>query len=224
MACDCGKPIRDLANSSSPGTFDPATLEPVSKQLKPGDSAKFVAVWRTPADLADFHFGLTYDKGRKVAWYDLAPSLGRIRSAFATPDGTGAVDSAKAAPGETVDLGPLEIRIGGVSEPDTVAGVRRSGTGYRYVVNLTVTNRLLLPARWGWQYVTAELLAADGSVIKSHPDIIDLATDRSWYGDINPGASMTARFLFPSDAAKSPRAFRLTLTDTGRTVEAALHP
>ena len=206
------------------GTFNPSTLEYISKELKPGDSAKFSAVWRIPADLTDFHFGLTYERPQKVAWYDLAPAVGRIRSTFATPDGIGATDSAKVAAGETFDLGALEIRMGGVSEPETVAGARRSGTGHRYVVNLTVTNRLLLPARWGWQYVTAELLAADGSVVKAYPDIIDLATDRSWYGDLNPGTSMTARFLFPSDTAKSPRALRLTLPDAGRTVEAAFNP
>lgn len=206
------------------GTFDPSTLEYINKQLKPGDSAKFVAVWRIPADLTDFHFGLMYDRPQKIAWYDLAPAVARIRSTFATPDGIGATDSAKVAPGQTFDLGALEIRIGGVSEAETVAGVRRPETGHRYVVNLTVANRLLLPARWGWQYVTAELLAADGSVLKAYPDIIDLATDRSWYGDINPGASMTARFLFPSDTAKSPRALRLTLPDAGRTVEAAFNP
>jgi hypothetical protein len=206
------------------GTFDPSTLEYLSKQLKPGDSAKFVAVWRMPADLTDFHFGLMYDRPQKIAWYDLAPAIGRIRSTFATPDGIGATDSARVAPGQTFDLGPLEIRIDGVSEADTVAGVRRPETGHRYVVNLTVANRLLLPARWGWQYVTAELLTADGSVLKAYPDIIDQATDRSWYGDINPGASMTARFLFPSETAKSPRALRLTLPDAGRTVEAAFNP
>jgi len=70
----------------------------------------------------------------------------------------------------------------------------------------------------------AELLAADGSVLKAYPDIIDLATDRSWYGDLNPGSSMTACFLFPSDTGKSPRALRLALPDIGRTVEVALHP
>jgi len=53
------------------------------------------------------------------------------------------------------DLGALEIRVGGVSEPEIVMGVRRPETGHRYVVNVTVANRLLLPARWGWQYVTA---------------------------------------------------------------------
>jgi hypothetical protein len=162
-----------------------------------------------------------YETPQKIAWYALAPVIGRIRSVFATPDGTGAIDSAKAAPGETFDLGALEIRVGGVSEPETVAGARRPDGSHRYVVDLTVANRLLLPARWGWQYVTAEILAADGSVVKAYPDIIDLATDRSWYGDINPGASITARFLFPSGTAVSPRALRLTLPDTGRTVEAA---
>jgi hypothetical protein len=177
-----------------------------------------------PADLTDFHFGLTYDVPKKIAWYDLGPAMGRIRSTFATPDGIGTTDSAKVASGETFDLGALEIRIGGVSEPEIVAGVRRPETAHRYVVNLTVTNRLLLPARWGWQYVVAELVAADGSVIKAYPDIIDLGTDRSWYGDLTPGASMTARFLFPSDTAKNARAFRLTLPDVGRTVEAAFNP
>ena len=150
------------------GTFDPSTLEYISKQLKPGDSAKFVAVWGIPADLTDFRFGLTYYRSlQKIAWYDLAPAVGRIRSTFATLDGISATDSAKVAPGETFDLGALEIRMGGVSEPETVAGVRRPGTGHRYVVNHTVANRLLLPARWGWQYVTAELLATDGSVLKA---------------------------------------------------------
>ena len=206
------------------GTFNPSTLEYISTQLKPGDSAKFVAVWRIPADLTDFNVGVMYYRPQKVAWYDLAPTIGRIRSTFATPDGISPTDSAKVAPGETFDLGPLGIRMGGVSEPETVAGARRPETGHRYVVTLTVANRLLLPARWGWQYVTAELLAADGSVLKAYPDIIDLATDRSWYGDLNPGTSMTARFLFPSDTAKYPRALRLTLPDTGRTVEVAFNP
>lgn len=206
------------------GTFDPSTLEYVSKELKPGDSAKFAAVWRIPVDLMDFHFGLMYDRPQKVAWYDLGPAIGRIRSTFATADGMSAMDSARVAPGETFDLGALEIRVGGVSEPESVAGTRRPETGHRYVVNLTVANRLLLPARWGWQYVTAELLAADGSVVKAYPDIIDLATDGSWYGDINAGASMTARFLFPTDTAGRPRAIRLTMPDAGRTVEAALQP
>lgn len=206
------------------GTFDPSTLEYISRQLKPGDSAKFVAVWRIPVDLTDFRFGLRYDTPKKIAWYDLAPTIGRIRSTFATPDGIGAADSAKVPSGATFDLGALEIRMDGVSEPESVAGTRRPAAGHRYVVNLTVTNRLLLPARWGWQYVTAELLAADGSVLKAYPDIIDLATDRSWYGDSNSGTSMTARFLFPSDTAKSPRALRLTLPDAGRTVEAAFNP
>jgi hypothetical protein len=206
------------------GTFDPSSLEYVSKQLKPGDSAKFVAVWRIPADFTDFHLGLMYDRPRKIAWYDLAAAVGRIRSVFSTADGIGATDSAKVAAGEAFDLGALEIRLGGVSEPESVAGMRRPDPGRRYVVNLTVANRFLLPARWGWQYVTAELLAADGSVLKAYPDIIDSATDRSWYGDLNPGATMTARFLFHSDTAKRPRALRLTLPDAGRAVEAELHP
>ncbi len=83
-------------------------------------------------------------------------------------------------------------------------------------------DRLFFPARWGWQYLTTELVTADGSVVKAHPDIIDQATDRSWFGDLNAGASMTGRFLFNSDSASAPRALRFTSTETGRTIEAAL--
>ena len=54
----------------------------------------------------------------------------------------------------------------------------------------------------GWLYLTAELLASDGSVVKAYPDISDQATDRSCYGDLNPGTSMTVCFLFPPDTAK----------------------
>src|SRR6187431_942533 len=32
------------------GTFDPSTLQYISKELKPGDASAFVAVWRIPAD------------------------------------------------------------------------------------------------------------------------------------------------------------------------------
>ncbi len=102
-------------------TFNPSTLACISKELKPGDSEKFATVWKIPADLMDFHFGLMYYRSQKVAWYDLAPAVGRIRSSFATPDGIGATDSAKVAAGETFDLGALEIRMGGVTES------RRSG-------------------------------------------------------------------------------------------------
>ncbi|MBN9663859.1 MAG: hypothetical protein J0H49_37010 [Acidobacteria bacterium] len=204
------------------GAFDQASQKYISKQLKPGDSGQFVAVWRIPADLTDFDLGLMYDTPRKIAWYALAPVMGRIRSTFAAPDGVGATDLAKVGQGETFDLGPLEIRMEGVSDPETVGGTRRPEGSHRYVVNLTVVNRLLLPARWGWQYVTSELLTTEGTVVKAYPDIIDSATDRPWYGDLNPGASVTARFLFPSATAVSPRALRLTLPDAGRTVEVAI--
>lgn len=202
--------------------FDPDTLHYVSKQLKSGESGQLISVWRVPADFVDFRLGLYYDKPFKIAWYDLGPKMGHIRSVFATPDGLGTADSTKIAAGQPFDLGALEMRVGEAAEPEMLAGSRRPASGHRYVVNLTVTNRLMLPARWGWQYLTVELMNIDGSVIKAYADIIDAATDKSWYGDLNGGATTIGRFVFTSDTPKMPQALRITMPTISRTVEAAL--
>lgn len=70
--------------------YDPQTLDSLRKKLMPGESTPFISVWRIPADLTDFRFGLTYARGAKVAWYDLGPVIGKPPAAFATPDGRSA--------------------------------------------------------------------------------------------------------------------------------------
>ena len=204
--------------------FDPAGPQYIRKELKPGESAKFISVWRIPSDFMYFRLGLMYYKPQKLAWYNLTSTIGKIHSAFADVGGLGTSDTAKVAAGETFDFGALEIRAGTVSEPEMIAGMPKPAAGHRYVVNLAVTNRQMLPSRWGWQYFTVELIGSGGTVLKAYPDIIDQATGRSWYGDLNAGASLNARFLFNSVSATAPRALRLTMLETGRTVEVALVP
>jgi hypothetical protein len=101
-----------------------------------------------------------------------------------------------------------------------IAGSKRSGNGF--VVDISVTNRMLLPSRCGWQYFAAELIGADGTAVKFYPDLIDKATDRSWMGDLPAGASMTGQYMFSTSAVFRPRALRLTSAATGRVVEAAI--
>jgi len=118
----------------------------------------------------------------------------------------------------TVELKP------GASAPfiGVFAGEARDPSKHRYVVTATVTNRLLLPIRWGWQYMTTELVDAAGRAVKAYPDIIDRATMRSWSGDLNAGASMQAAFVFYSPTPVTSRALRQSFNASGRTVEAAL--
>ncbi|MBM3795977.1 MAG: hypothetical protein FJW31_18400 [Acidobacteria bacterium] len=115
----------------------------------------------------------------------------------------------------------LEFTCEGVSQPRRIAGSPVTPDKPVWVVTLRVANRkLLLPARWGWRYLTAELVDAGGGVaIRAYPAIHDAATDAGWSGDLAPGASVRAQFLFyPSSGKLTPGEFRLTMNDTGRGV------
>ena len=45
-------------------------------------------------------------------------------------------------------------------------------------MSVEVTNAMLMPARWGWQYVTPELVMKDGTVVAAVRDLIDKATEK----------------------------------------------
>lgn len=200
--------------------FDPDTLGYLRASLKPGESAKFVSVWRVPADWTDFRIGLITGQPIKIAWYDLRDAMQPIRSSiFASADGgRSTVEVAKVPPGAAFDVDGLELQI---------TGARYDGLQKAYVLSVRVTNKVhLLPARWGWQYLAAELLpGGSGSPpLRAYPDIVDESTGKSWAGDLAAGATMQARFLFPAPAASggtSGGVLRLTVNATGRTVEAA---
>ena len=201
--------------------FDAETLRHARSSLKPGESAKFIGVWRVPADFNDFRLGLVYGQASKVAWYDLNASIAPLNSIFAATDGKGAVTSAKAPANTTIEVDGLALRIAPVTDPATFASAPRDPVKPRRVVNVTAANRLLLPVRWGWQYFTVELLFTDGTAAKAYPEIVDQSTGKPWVGDLAAGASTTCAFHFYPDKPRQVRALRLTTIATGRTVELA---
>lgn len=103
--------------------YDPQTLDSLRKKLMPGESTPFISVWRIPADLTDFRFGLTYARGVKVAWYDLGPLLGKLPAAFAPPDGFS---------GKTFAT---------IAEPAGFTGDARDPAKRSYVVAANMSNR-----------------------------------------------------------------------------------
>jgi hypothetical protein len=205
--------------------FDPDTLKHLQKDLKGGDSGSLVGVWRIPADFRDFRLGITSDRPNLIAWYDLNSAIGKLRDPlFAAPDGINVKPSATVPPGSAAfEIDGLEIRPGGLTMPNHIAGAPVDPNKPAHVVTLTVTNRLLMPARWGWQYLNVELIGANGTATKAYPAIIDRATDKDWAGDLAPGASVTSQFLFyPGTGNAAGRTVRLTLLATGRQVEFGL--
>lgn len=196
--------------------FDPETLKYINADLKGGDSAKFVGVWRLPADFNDWRLGVTSDRPEIIAWYDLTAAVKPLVSPF------GASGSAKLPPGSTFEIDGIEIEAVGVSKPDRIGGWTMDRSKPFFVVTLKATNRMLMPVRWGWQYFTMELIGADGSATKAYPAVIDKATDGAWAGDLPAGASVISQFLFYPASQVAPGGLRMTMLETGRRAEITL--
>lgn len=204
------------------GHFHPDTLAQLRANLKGGESTKLVSVWRLPLEVTDFRIGLfSYNRSR-VARYDLTSDLKPLRSIFATADGLSANKTAQVAAGATFEVDGLEFAGTSVSQPGRIEGAAVDPAKGLQVITVNVTNKLLLPARWGWQYVVAELVGTDGSVTRFYPNILDAATDRGWVGDLGAGAAVKSQFLFYPASKVTPKLLRLTMNATGRTVEVAL--
>ncbi|MCC6540386.1 MAG: hypothetical protein IT162_22760 [Bryobacterales bacterium] len=204
--------------------YDPDTLRPVQKNLKGGESGAFIGVWRVPADFTDFRLGLTSERATIIPWYDLRESVARLpASPFTAPDGLTVLPGATVPTGQAFTMGGLEYVCRGVTQPRRVAGADTDPAKPVYVVTLAVSNPTLrLPARWGWQYVTAELVDAAGGVTKAYPNIYDAATDAAWSRDLAPGASTRSLFLFYPTARIAPREFRLRWNEAGHRVTVPL--
>jgi hypothetical protein len=203
--------VRVWKRHEGPGEFkfvmmtDPENLRGESAKLPPGGTGGFVEVISVPAVYAAMQLGLYFRSTKRLAWYDLRAA--RMASVFAGSDGA----RAQVEAGKWFDLDTLDARV---------AGVERTRDGI--VVDVEVKNPMLLPARWGWQYFTAELAGADGAAVRYFPEVRDQATGAAWVGDLAPGAGMRGRYSFPAGAAFVPRVLRLTSAATGRVIEAVL--
>ncbi|MCW3055758.1 MAG: hypothetical protein JWN14_4928 [Chthonomonadales bacterium] len=202
------------------GIYDPQTHNLVHSNLRKGQSTAFDCVVRIPSAFDPFQIGFYYQNRAKIAWYDFKTKLGAMSSTF-SPDGFTLSDRAQAAKDRSFDFDIFRMKVLGASEPSSIGGVAK-GEQPLCVVSAEVTNTMLLPARWGWQYVTPELVMKDGSILTGSRDMIDKATDKTWSGDLPVGATMTAQFVFRPSKGQIPTAFRLTMSQSKRTIEVPL--
>ncbi len=204
--------VRVWKRHEGPGTFqfvmmtDPDNLRGENVQVPPGGVSRFVEVISVPFGYEAMQLGLYFKSTKRLAWYDLRGAR-MASSVFAGTDGL----KARVEPGTLFDLDTLDARV---------AGVERTREGF--TVDLEVKNPMLLPARWGWQYFTAELVGADGTAVRFYPEVQDRATGKAWVGDLAPGAGTTGRYTFTAGAGFVPRVLRLTSAATGRVVEVGL--
>jgi hypothetical protein len=206
------------------GHYDRETLRYFEKNLKSGESARFVSVWRVPADFNDFRLGITTETATIVPWYDLRESIGRLQSVFAAPDGVSALATATVQAGKPFDIDGLELVVHGVTRPARAAGAVVDPAKPVLAVNVTATNRhMQQPVPWGWQYLSSELVDGAGQAVKAYPALYDEATDAFWSGDIAPSATARTRLLYyPPSGQMVPREFRLTVNPGGRSVTVRL--
>ena len=202
------------------GVFDPQTHNVVHGSLRKGQSTAFECVVRIPSAFDPFRVGFYYQNPARIAWYDFKAKLGAMTSAF-SPDGFTLSDHAQAGKDRSFDFDVFRMKVLGASEPGSIGGVSK-GEQPLCIVSAEVTNTMLLPARWGWQYVTPELVMKDGSILTGSRDMIDKATDKTWSGDLPVGATMTAQFVFRPGKGQVPVAFRLTMIQNKRTIEVLL--
>lgn len=165
-----------------------STLAYLRKDLKKGESADFTVILRGPARFSTLRIGAYYQyQGRSnIRRYDLTASVAKSTSVFSN-DGLVYADTAKVKVDQPFELDALEAKV---------LGLRALPGENKVAVDVQVTNRTLLPAKWGWQYVSSHLTTSTGESVAYYPDFIDKATGKSWDGDIPAGASVTGEYHF----------------------------
>ena len=104
----------------------------------------------------------------------------------------------------------------------TVGAYAASAGKYLYAAEVQVTNRQLLPERWGWQYCTPELKDAAGRPIPWSRDMLDARSGQTFSRDVAAGETATVVYVFSAESRMTPATLTLTMLATKRQVEVAL--
>lgn len=187
-----------------------ASLAPLHQDLKRGESADVITILQAPARVSTLRLGFYYQQQglKNLRRYDLTSSVPKPNSVFST-DGLVYSDTAEVKIGQSFELDSLEAKV---------LGFRALPGENQLAVDVQVTNRTMLPAKWGWQYATANLLTNGGESIPYYSDFFDKATGKSWSGDVPAGATVNGEYRFNPGKPISATEFVLKTTSTKRTV------
>jgi hypothetical protein len=202
--------------------FEADSLQHLDVTLKPDQSARYTIVLRVPAEKPTLKISLRRRDGPSRK-YDFGPVVKRTGSVFLT-ESFGVASSAKVSVGQVFDLHALDVNVVSVREVSKAGTYVSSEGKYLYAAELQVTNRMLLPEKWGWQYCTPDLKDASDKTIPWSRDMLDVQTGQTFSKDLGPGETATVLYVFSSDTKSVPRVLRLMDVRTKRHVEISLSP
>jgi hypothetical protein len=201
-------------------TVQPDSLTSLKVRLRPGESARYTMALRVPSDRPSLTLATLRPFG-PVRRYDLDPVVTNAASVFAR-SGANVTSSARAAAGETFDLDAFDMKVTSVREVPKVGAYAASAGKYLYSAEVQVTNRMLLPERWGWQYCAPELKDAAGRSVQWSRDMLDAQSGQTFSRDVAAGETATVVYVFSADSRLTPAALTLTMLESKRRVEVAL--
>jgi alpha-tubulin suppressor-like RCC1 family protein len=201
--------------NSGGNSFALPGLMPLSGNLKPKETVRFVTVMEIyPAGpiarLAAFRA-----TGGRIAWYDIQKDLGRMQSVFS--DGLDLGARAEARIGSAFDFGAFDMVVESAGPVSSAGAYRSSASTQTYAVTVKVTNALRAPASFGWQYATPTLVDADGRQIGWKSDVIDSATGKSAGPELAPGTPYRLQYVFDAEPGRKLKEFTLA-SSGGRTI------
>ncbi|MBS1706760.1 MAG: hypothetical protein JST40_12890 [Armatimonadetes bacterium] len=174
-----------------------ATKKRLDQSLKPAQKVKVIAV--IPIHAVGPVNKLIVQRGQNtpVLRYDLTDKVEKLVSVF-SKDGVDANPN-----GGTVTVGqPFDMKGFMVSfdevkiTKDPVKGYAPSKDYSYIVVRLSFANKLMAPNPVGFQYFTPELKDAGGQVHSWNRDILGVFTDDTFSAQVDPDATVTARYYF----------------------------
>jgi hypothetical protein len=189
-------------------------------KLAPGESAPYVMVLRIPSNAPSLKLATLRPYG-PLRRYDLGPVVTSATSVFART-GASIASSANVAVGQPFDFDSFDMKVSSVRDVPKIGSYSATSGKHLFAVELQVTNRMLMPERWGWQYCTPELKDASGNAIQWNRDMLDAQSGQTFSRDLNPGESATVVYVFSSDSRVTPASLTLSMLKTKRQVQVAL--
>jgi len=186
-----------------------ADLGLLDAHLKQNESVEILAIFRAPMASNIFRLGVyRRDPSEGVRWYDLTPHVESAPSPFKKEGfvftDVGRLKLDQPAEFDWVEVKPIATKP--LAEANAIA------------VEVQVTNRGFVPARWGWQYARATLSDGNTEPLAFYPELIDKATGKPWVSDIDPGKSVILEYRFYPKSELKAKTFTLTSAATKRSI------
>ena len=196
------------------------TLHDLDVTLKPSESVGYTIALLVPAENPATKISLRRRDGPSRK-YDLGPALTRPASVFLS-NGFNVSSLAKASLGQVFDLDAFDMKVIAVREVSRIGSYASSEGKRLHAVEMQVTNRMLRPEKWGWQYCTPDLKdTAEKSILWSR-DMLDAQSGQTFSRDLAAGETATVLYVFLSDTRLAPATLSLKMAGTKRQVDIAL--